>query len=95
MKTKLYPGRRRTSATRFIWDAADRVHRSGVTVDSDSPMGTVAIDAPGSDGVFLQGDDADAFIAESRALWTRYPSLPSDVCNLATAEPYCELLAES
>lgn len=95
MNKKLYPGRRRTSATRFIWEIADRVHASGVNVDADSSMSTVAIDAPGSDGVFMQGDDADSFCESCKALWNMYPSLPMDVCELAIADSYCDLLSES
>jgi len=89
---KLYPGRRRTHATRYIWEAADRVYRAGVTVDVNSSMGTVAINAPGSDGVFMQGDEGYEFWEQCRALWHKYPSLPSDVCEYARAEPYCDLL---
>lgn len=88
---KLYPGRRRSRATRFIWDAADRMHASGVTVDCDSAYSTVSIDAPGKESIFMQGDDADTFIEECRKLWNRYPSLPMDVCELALAEPYTVL----
>ena len=88
---KLYPDRRRTRATRIFWDAAQRMRDAGVTVDTDSWNSTVSIDAPRQESIFMQGDDADAFIAECRKLWNRYPSLPMDVCELATAEPYSVL----
>lgn len=88
----LHPGRRRTKATKFIWSIADQMHASGITVDADSAMSTVAIDAPNSDGVFLQGDDADSFCDSCKALWNQYPSLPMDVCEYAIAEKYCDLL---
>ena len=88
---KLYPDRRRTRATRIFWDAAQRMRDAGVTVDTDSGYSTVSIDAPRQESIFTQGDDADAFIAECRKLWNRYPSLPMDVCELATAEPYTDL----
>lgn len=86
---KLYPDRKRTRATRFLWDAAQRMRDAGITVETDSSYSTVRIDAPGEDSIFLQGD---AFIAECRKLWNRYPSLPMDVCELALAEPYSVLL---
>ena len=88
---KLYPDRKRTRATRVIWQIADSAHAAGVTVDTDSGYSTVSIDAPGQESIFMQGDDADAFIAECRKLWTRYPSLPMDVAELALAEPYTDL----
>ena len=88
---KLYPDRRRTRATRVIWQIADSAHAAGITVDTDSSYSTVSIDAPGQESIFMQDDDADAFIAECRKLWNRYPSLPIDVCELALAEPYTDL----
>ena len=77
--------------TRIFWDAAKRMRDAGITVDTDSAYSTVSIDAPGEESIFMQGDDADAFIEECRKLWTRYPSLPMDVAELATAEPYTDL----
>lgn len=77
--------------TRFIWDAAKRMRDAGITVDTDSSYSTVSIDAPGEESIFMQGEDADSFIEECRKLWNRYPSLPMDVAELATAEPYANL----
>ena len=88
---KLHPDRKRTRATWVIWQIADSAHAAGITVDCDSSYSTVSIDAPGQESIFMQGEDADAFIAECRKLWNRYPSLPMDVCELATAEPYSVL----
>ena len=88
---KLYPDRKRTRATRFLWGAAQRMRDAGITVECDSVYSTVSIECPGTDGAFMQGDDADAFIAECRKLWNHYPSLPMDVCELALAEPYTDL----
>ena len=88
---KLHPDRKRTRATWFLWGAAQRMHDAGITVDTDSSYSTVSIDAPGQESIFMQGDDAAAFIAECRKLWNRYPSLPMDVCELALAEPYSVL----
>lgn len=77
--------------TRIFWDAAKRMRDAGITVDTDSAYSTVSIDAPGQESIFMQGEDADSFIEECRKLWNRYPSLPMDVAELATAEPYTEL----
>jgi len=88
---KLHPDRKRTRATWVIWQIADSAHAAGITVDCDSGYSTVSIECPGTDGAFMQGDEADAFIEECRKLWNRYPSLPMDVCELALAEPYTVL----
>ena len=79
-----------TRATRFIRAAAQRCINGGVTVDCDSAFSTVAFDAPGQDGIFMQGDEADTFIDEVRALCKRYPSLDEATVELALAEPYAE-----
>ena len=75
--------------TRIFWQAAQRMRDAGVTVDTDSGYSTVSIDAPGQESIFIE--DADAFIAECRKLWKRYPSLPMDIAELAIAEPYTDL----
>jgi hypothetical protein len=77
--------------TRIFWDAATRMRDAGITVDTDSSYSTVSIDASGEESIFMQGDEADAFIEECRKLWNRYPSLPMDVAELAIAEPFTEL----
>lgn len=84
--------RRPSRATRFIRAAAARAEASGLTVECDSSLPTVAIDAPGCDGVFMQGDEAENFIAEAEALCKRYPSLEPSVAELALAEPYADIL---
>ena len=83
--------KRRTHATRFIWQAYDRMRAAGVEVETDSAYQTVCISAPGVDDIFMQGDDVDQFISDARAMWNRYPSLPKYVCEMALAEPYTDL----
>jgi len=83
--------KRRTPATRHIWQAYDRMKAAGIDVDCDSSYSTVAISCRGEDDLFMQGDEADSFIDECRKLWNRYPSLPMDVCEMALAEAYTEL----
>ena len=83
--------KRRTRATRFIWQAYDRMKASGIDVDCDSRFSTVCISCRGEDDIFMQGDDANSFIDEAQAMWNRYPSLPKYVCEMALAEPYTDL----
>ena len=79
-----------TKATKFIREAAARCRAGGVTVDIDSRFPTVAINAPGEDGIFWQGYEAENFVGEVRALCKRYPSLDEDTAALALAELYAE-----
>ena len=81
----------RTRATRFIWQAYDRMKAAGIDVETDSAYQTVCISCRGGDDIFMQGDDADQFISEARAMWNRYQSLPMDVCEMALAERYTDL----
>jgi hypothetical protein len=81
-----------TKATRYIREAAKRCIDSGVTVDCDSAYSTVAIDADGQEGIFMQGDEADQFIAEVEKMCKRYPSLDFDTAAAALAEPYAETI---
>lgn len=83
--------KRRTRATRFIWQAYDRMKAGGITVEVDSPFSWVTISAPGEDDIFMRGDDADSFIEECHKLWNHYPSLPHYVCEMALAEPYTDI----
>ncbi len=81
----------RTRATRIIWQVYDRMKAAGIDVDCDSRFSTVCISCRGEDDIFMQGDDANSFIDEARAMWKRYPSLPMAVCEMALAEPYTDL----
>ena len=83
--------KRRTPATRHIWQAYNRMKAAGIDVDCDSAYQTVCISKAGEDDIFMQGDDVDQFISDARAMWKRYPSLPMDVCEMALAEPYTDL----
>ena len=83
--------KRRTRATRFIWQAYDRMKTAGIDVDCDSSYSTVAIACRGEDDIFMQGDDVDQFVSDARAMYRRYPSLPLNVCEMALAEAYTEL----
>lgn len=79
-----------TKATRFIHEAAQRVRDSGISVEWCSAFETVSIDATENEGVFMQGDEARAFIEEIVALCRRFRSLDEYTAALALAEPYAE-----
>lgn len=79
-----------TKATRYIREAAQRCRNGDVSVDIDRSYSTVAIDCPGFDGCFMQGDAAESFIDGVDALCKRYRSLDEDTAALALAEPYAE-----
>ncbi len=81
-----------TRATRFIRQAAQFALNSGASVDLDSSYSTVSIDWADGGECFMQGDEADTFIDEVRALCKRYPSLDEDTAALALAWPYVENL---
>lgn len=80
-----------TRATKHILAAAKRTANSGVHVDLDRrfPHVTIRCDTE-DDIIFMQGDEADAFIAEIDALCKRYPSLYEATAALALAQPYAE-----
>ena len=71
-------------------NAAKRM--TGVFVDVDSSMGTVCISTNGQDDIFMQGDDADQFIAECESLANRCKHLSPAIIELALAEPYAECI---
>lgn len=82
-----------TRATKVIHETAQRVKDSKVTVkwsDGYSTVSIVSIDPEGGEGTFMQGDEADAFIAEIYALCKRYPSLDENTAALCLAHPYME-----
>jgi len=79
-----------TKATRFFHKAAARV--PGCSVDVDRSFGTVCITRPKLSDIFMQGDDAERFIAEVDNLRKHYPSLNGDVAELCVAAPYIETL---
>lgn len=63
-----------------------------VFVDVDSAYSTVCISTKGQDDIFMQGEDADNFIAEVEALSDRCKCLNVGIIELALAEPYAENL---
>ena len=73
----------------------EEVENSGITVQADNAYSTVSIEADGSEGIFLQGHEADAFIEEAKALYNNEAlDLNMDEALLATAYPYIGIIAE-
>lgn len=81
-----------TKATKHILEAAKRATDSGVSIDWDSGYSTVSITCKGEEDIFMQGDEADTFIAGIDALCKHYPSLTESTAALALAEPYAETI---
>ena len=81
-----------TKATKYIHQAAKRFRDSGATIDWDSAFSTVSIECDGEEGIFMQGEDADNFIDEVKAMTHRYPSLDEYTASCALAEPIIECL---
>lgn len=62
-----------------------------VAVDIDSAHDTVTISTPGEDDIFMQGDDARAFIDDVDALYNRTGDMTKDDCAACVAEPFTTL----
>ena len=73
---------------------ADAKRMAGVTVTVNPQMETVCIsdDAGVHEDIFMQGNDADEFIAQRDALWKETSDLSMDVIELHLAHPYVENL---
>jgi hypothetical protein len=76
----------------YILKAAAK-RMAGVSVECDSAFSTVCISAKGEGDVFMQGEEADTFIAECEAMGERCKCLSPDLIELALAEPYTDLWA--
>jgi hypothetical protein len=61
-----------------------------VTVDMNRSYGTVTIDIVGGESIFLQGDEADNFIAEVDRIYDEAQNVTEDECALCVASPYAE-----
>lgn len=81
-----------TKATKYIHAAAKRFKNNGATIEWDSAFSTVSIECDREEGVFMQGEEADNFIDELKAITRRYPSLDEYTAACALAEPIIECL---
>lgn len=74
--------------TDIIKAAAGRMVK--VTVALDRGMGTVEISAEGHDAIFMQGGEADEFIAAVDKLYEDSGDVTEDEAALCQAEQYAE-----
>lgn len=65
---------------------------SNIDVEVDRSLGTVCITCPDHDDIFMQGDDAEQFIAECQTLWETAGDVDMGLVELAVAKPYAENL---
>ena len=68
------------------------VENSGVEVDVDSRYSTVHIYDHGGGEVFLQGDEANAFIDNAKGLWDQLEVISMDEAYKFQAYDYLDLL---
>lgn len=71
---------------------ADAAFLPDVTVEVDQLIGTVCISTPGQDDIFMQGDDAEAFIKECQDLYETAGDIDMDTVELSVAKPYVECI---
>lgn len=81
-----------TKATKYIYAAAKRFKDSGATIEWNSAFSTVSIECEEEEGIFMQGEEADSFIDEIKAMTRQYPSLDEYTAACALAEPIVECL---
>ena len=85
---------KRNKSNRVMLDQAEFVLNSGVIVNSDYRFPTVEIvDCISS--VFLQGNDAEVFYSEVKAICKRFPSIAEDIAELIVAYDYLGVMIES
>ena len=68
------------------------VRRSGFTVEVCESMPYVSIEDEDEEGFFLQGDDAEKYIAESRKIWTKCRILSLDDAFYGHAKQFIDCL---
>lgn len=73
---------------------ADAARMQGVTVTVNSQMETVCIsdDMGVQDDIFMQGQDANEFVAQRDHLYEETGDIGMDVIELHLAHPYAETL---
>ena len=73
---------------------AEYTRNSGADVEIVSNYGTVCIsDTTGqNDDIFMQGDDASAFISKVEQLWHETGDMDRDTIACALAKPYIECI---
>lgn len=66
-----------------------------VTVEADRGFSTVCISCDGEEDIFMQGDEADDFIAEVDTMYDMAQHVTWDEAALCVAEPYAECIWNS
>lgn len=79
----------------IVLQQAEYSWNSGIIVEFSRSPSWVSISAPGSDGVFLQGWEADKFIDRLDKLAESLPHIDYETLELSQAYDYADLLAES
>lgn len=77
---------------KFFKDRVDAVNASQVEVEVNSPFSWVDIKAGGSEGVFLQGHEADEFIDTAKKVWEELQDVTEDDCWKYLAYDFLETL---
>lgn len=78
--------------TEIIRQDAKWATDSGIDVKVDRGLGTVCITCPDHDDIFMQGDDAEQFIAECRTRWETAGDVDMGLVELSVAKPYAETI---
>ena len=79
--------------TKIIEQGARTTRASGFTVDVDSAYSWVTIKNEDThEGVFLQGDEAESFIADADNIYNKIGTLTYDIVCEYLAEPYLEIV---
>jgi hypothetical protein len=73
-------------------DLVRTVDASGVTVEVTSNQGWVSINAPDSEGVFLQGDEGYDFVEKAREVWDELQEVTMEDAYKFRAYDYLDLL---
>lgn len=81
-----------TPATKHIHEAAQYVQDSQFVVSYNSTFSWVHMKGPGEAEVFLQGQEADEFLDETKALCRRFRSLDLETAVYARCKPYIDCL---
>jgi len=82
-------------SNRFLVEQMKFVINSGVSVDWNSTYSTVSIYCEGSEGVFMQGHEAEEFINQIELITRRFRSFSEYHAALVLAYDYLDLLVEA
>lgn len=78
--------------TEIIRSDAKWATDSDIDVNVDRRLGTVCITNRDNDYIFMEGDDADKFVAECKTRWETAGDVGMDLVELSVAKPYAETI---